>query len=272
METRITKEEFDLFKKLVYEKIGISLSEHKVSLVQGRLAKRLRKLGLNTYREYYDYVVNPQNPDEFFQLADAISTNVTSFFREPGQWVYLEENLSKILLGAKNKKLRIWSAACSSGEEPYSIAIFLLEHLERIHEWDIKILATDVSVDILSKASKGIYNAKILENLPKHILLKYFNKVDKGETYAIKDFVKEMVIFRSFNLVYGDFGIFKSKFDFIFCRNVMIYFNGETQKALVSRFYKLLEKGSLLFIGHSESLTRNKEEFALVKSSIYKKI
>jgi len=270
MEIRITPEEFKLFKGLVYEKMGISLSDHKVSLVQGRLSKRLRKLELKSFTDYYNYVTDPKNKEEIFYFADAISTNVTSFFREPGQWAYLEENINAILSQVKDKKLRIWSAACSSGEEPYSIAMFLKEHIKD-PTWDIKILATDISPEILQKASKGSYGKKNIENIPHHLVSKYFNKIDKGEHYEIKDELKSMIIFRLFNLVHGDFSIFKKKFNIIFCRNVMIYFDGETQKQLVSRFNKLMDKNSLLFIGHSESLTRSKDEFTLIKSSIYKK-
>ncbi len=271
-EIKINEREFNLFKDLIYQKSGISLSPHKITLVQGRLSKRLRKLQLNSFMDYYDFL--QQNPDELYSFIDAISTNVTSFFREPNQWEFLKQNIDNIAQKQKDGKLRIWSAACSSGEEPYSIAIFLHENLQSFRNLDVKILATDISTQILKRAQSSVYNQKAVNSLPKHIMTKYFErkKDDDELTYHIRDELKGMVTFRMFNLVTGNFGIFKNKFDIIFCRNVMIYFDQETQKKLVTNFGKLLDKGSHLFVGHSEALTRNKEEFKLVNSSIYERI
>lgn len=268
---RISPKEFKLFQDYIYSHIGISLSSQKVKLVESRLSKRLKKLNLNSFKEYYDYVVNDRTSKEILYLIDAISTNVTSFFREPPQWSFLKDNLKNILDSRKDKKLRIWSAACSAGQEPYSIAIFLFENIPNIREWDIKILATDISPEILQKAQKGIYSEKEMENVPKNIKLKYFKK-DSGNNYHINEEIKKLILFRMFNLVYGNFAIFKKKFNIIFCRNVMIYFNSDTQQKLVSRFRKIINEEALLFVGHSESLTKNQSEFKLVKSSIYKAI
>ncbi len=274
MELDITPKEFNLFREYIYKQTGISLSEKKITLVRGRLSKRIRKLGLKNFSDYYNLVVEDNSGEELTLLIDSISTNVTSFFREAGQWEFLKNDLQNILKRCKNRRLRIWSAACSSGEEPYSILMFLQENMKDFNLWDIKILATDISNQILLKASKGEYQDKSVETVPKHVLAKNFNKINKGnETlYVVKDFLKDRVVFRSFNLINGDFAIFKNKFDMIFCRNVMIYFDGESQKKLVSEYAKLLERGSYLFVGHSESLTRNKDEFKLVKASIYERI
>lgn len=275
MDIQITQKEFELFRTFIYQKAGISLSDKKKTLVQGRLSKRIRKLGLSSFREYYDIVVDDRSGEELTLLIDAISTNVTSFFREQGQWEYLKENLQEILRGKKDKRLRIWSAACSSGEEPYSIIMFLRENMNDFDSWDIKILATDISNQILSKAQRGEYEEKHIDGLPRQIMLKYFDKSsskDRGNVYKIKKYLRDKILFRTFNLIYGDFNIFRSKFDIIFCRNVMIYFDATSQKKLVSEYAKLLNRGSLLFIGHSESLTRNKEEFKLIRSSIYERI
>lgn len=273
-EITITKKEFELFKDYVYNEVGISLSDHKITLVQGRLAKRLRALGLKSYRDYYDYMIKDKTGEEAFHLVSAISTNVTTFFREASQWEFLEEHLPTLLEKKRDKKLRIWSAASSSGEEPYSIAMFLRDHIPSVDSWDIKILATDISQKVLSKALDGIYEAKDVQNLSRAMLNNHFveQKIDGKKYFEVKDTLKKMVMYRMFNLVYDNFGIFKNQFDIIFCRNVMIYFDPPTQQALVSRFYKILPPKGWLFVGHSESLTRNKNEFKLIQPSIYEKI
>ncbi len=270
-ELRISQKEFDLFRDFIYKEVGISLSDKKIGLVQSRLSKRLKALGLSSYDDYY-YYIQDHKEEEIFHLISAISTNVTSFFREEPQWAYLRENINTIF--ASTRKIRIWSAACSSGEEPYSIAIFLKENLDHYKEYDIKILATDISKKVLEKAISGRYVAKDIAGLPKHILQRYFDidKRDPQAPYAIKEDLKAQITFRMFNLVYDDFSIFKNRFDFIFCRNVMIYFDGSSQMKLVSNFHKILSENGLLFIGHSESLTRNNKEFKTVRPSIYERI
>ena len=271
----ITPQEFKLFREFIYEQTGIALAEHKITLVQGRFSKRLRQLGLNSYREYYDYVRSDAGGEEIFQLINAISTNVTHFFREPPHWEIMEERLPEILSRKRDKRLRIWSAASSTGEEPYSIAIFLRDKIKDFSSWDIKILASDISQEVLQKAIAGIYDEKSVRNFPRQMLLHHFDTLkekDGTKRYVVKDELKKLIMFRMFNLVTGDFSLFKNKFDMIFCRNVMIYFDPPTQQALVSRFAKMLEKKSLLFIGQSEALTRNKDEFQLIRASVYERI
>jgi len=260
----ITQKEFKLFQKLVYDEFGISLSDKKLTLVQSRLRKWVLKFNLKTYKELYDYFL--ENKNELYILADAITTNVTSFFREASQWEYLKSYIST----CKDKKLRIWSSACSSGQEPYTIAIFLRENLKDFNSWDIKILATDLSEEILKKAAKGEYRQKELEGLTKNHLVKYFLK--SGENYIIKDEIKEMILFRSFNLVTGNYSVFKNKFNIIFCRNVMIYFDKTTQLNVVEKLVNILDNGSLLLLGHSESITNRVQSLKVVSSSIYKKV
>lgn len=271
MEAELTRKEFELFRKFVYDEAGISLSDHKMPLVQGRLAKRLRELKLGSYKDYYEHLL--QNKDsELVVFFSAISTNVTHFFREANQWAILEDRLDAILAAKKDKTLRIWSAACSSGEEPYSLAMFLGEHLKNLDTWNVKILATDISKKVLQTAIKGIYTEKQVENIPRHMLLKYFDKSKDGQStlYTAKDMIKKHIIFRMFNLVYGDFSIFSKKFDLIFCRNVMIYFDNQTRTALITRIHKLLDDNGLFFVGHSESIQK-RDQFDLINSSVYKK-
>lgn len=259
----ITQREFKLFQKLIYDEFGISLSDQKITLVQSRLRKWVKQLNLKTYKDLYEYFLN--DTTELFLLADAITTNVTSFFREAAQWEYLKKHLSTY----KEKKLRIWSSACSSGQEPYTIAIFLKENLKDFKSWDIKILATDLSKDILKRAIKGEYRPDDVKGLTKSHLQKYFTKI--GQNYVVKKELKDMIVFKSFNLVTGNYEIFKNKFDMIFCRNVMIYFDKKTQYDVIDNLKNLLDNDSLLLLGHSESITTQVQSLKIVTSSIYTK-
>ncbi len=270
----ITPKEFKLFQALIYEETGISLRENKASMVQARLSKRLRELKLERFSDYYDYLKNEHNGEEMLKLLSAISTNVTSFFREAAQWDFLEGYFRALEQKNPERKLRIWSAASSTGQEPYSIAIFLHEHLRNIEQWDIKMLASDIDTNVLAHAMKGIYSAKDVEGMPKALLARYFDKIKTpiGVTYQVKEMLRNMILYRSFNLTRGDFSIFKSQFDIIFCRNVMIYFDTPTRNELITRFHKLLKPGGLLLLGHSESITRGGGDFQLMKSAIYQKI
>lgn len=272
LDIEITNEEFEKIRSFVYKRVGIALSEQKSVMVKGRLHKRLKHFGFKTFSEYYRFLNSKEGEDEFIDFINAISTNVTSFFRSPQQWQYLKENMEKIF--GKKQKIRIWSAACSSGEEPYTISMFLRDNLKDFSQRDIKILATDISHKAMLKGVQGEYAEKDVSGISSIQLQKYFDKhrVATGLQYAVKDELKSDIVFRSFNLVTGDFTIFKNKFDIIFCRNVMIYFDNPTKKALISRYAKLLDKGGLLVIGDSEAITENKHEFGLLKSSIYTKL
>lgn len=276
----ISKQEFELISKFVYEQVGIHLSEQKINLVKGRLSKRLRHFGFNTFTEYYEYLVNDESGEELLMLTNEISTNVTSFFREPSQWEYLEKELKNLENNSKNKKIRIWSAACSSGQEPYTIAMFLLNNLKSPNSWDIKILATDISEEILLKAAKAIYTEDDVKGLPKNMIVKYFDKSKKELKsqvvfeYKIKENIKSMITFRKFNLVHSSYKIIKDEtFDLIFCRNVMIYFDAITKTNVVLNLIRKIKKNGHFLIGHSESLvSMNKSDIKLQAPSIYKKI
>lgn len=266
-------QEFKLFRNYIYEKVGISLSEQKTTLVKGRLNKRLNQLDITSFKDYYDYLVNDASGEELTFFMSAISTNVTSFFREAAQWSWLEGYLPQMAASKREKKLRIWSAGCSSGEEPYTILMFLQNHLHDFESWDIKILATDISSKVLSKAILGHYEQKQVEQLPKNIVIKSFEKVHEQNVikYQIKPFLREKVMFRLYNLITDPFFI-KNEFDMIFCRNVMIYFDEANRNNLIGRFTTLLPKGAPLFLGSSESLTSHKNSLKLLGSSIYQKI
>lgn len=274
MNLQINEKEFKLFQALIYDETGISLHDKKATMVQARLSKRLRELGLSSFGAYYDYLKKEDNAEELLRLLSAISTNVTSFFREAAQWDFLEGYLNDLHKHKTDRKLRIWSAACSTGQEPYSIAMFLHEHLKDIRSWDIKFLASDIDTKVLAHAIEGEYTEKEIGAMPKIFLTRYFDKKKEGDktTYQVKAPLREMIIFRMFNLVRGDFSIFKNTFDIIFCRNVMIYFDGETRSELIKRFHQLLRPGGLLLLGHSESITKLSGDFKLVRSAIYERI
>ncbi|MFA6396042.1 MAG: protein-glutamate O-methyltransferase CheR [Sulfurimonas sp.] len=273
VEIELKAEEFALFRRYIYEKVGISLSDQKSTLIKGRLNKRLNQLNMPSFRAYYDYLTNDVTGEELALFISAISTNVTSFFREAAQWVWLEKYLPQMIASKREKKIRIWSAGCSSGEEPYTILMFLQKHLSDFESWDIKILATDISSKVLGKAILGIYEAKQVESLSQEIILRSFEKIrtPSGISYQILPILRDKVTFRLFNLVTDPF-IFTNKFDMIFCRNVMIYFDEKTRNELIGRFSTILLSGSPLLLGSSESLTSNRETFKLIGSSIYQRL
>ena len=268
----LSDSEFRKYHDLIYAQVGINLGDHKRTLVQSRLRKWLVELNLSTYGELYDRIVEDRSGQMLTMLVNAITTNVTSFFREESQWIYLKEHLDE-LVDRKHRKLRIWSAACSSGQEPYSILLFLLENLDNFKSWDIKILATDISDEILRKAIDGIYPEKEVESMPRHMLANYFDTLklpDGKKEYQLRRELRDYVLFRSFNLVTGDFSIFHNRFDLIFCRNVMIYFDRPTQNGVLMHFSTLMHERSRLFIGHSESVQIKDGPYRLVAPSIYR--
>ncbi len=272
-EVLLSEKTFDRFRTLIYDQFGISLNDSKRALVQSRLRKWLIQFELDSYDDLYKRFTQAGNKEDLIILANAVTTNVTSFFREEGHWRYLREHI-KTAFDYESRKIRIWSAGCSSGQEPYTIIIFLMEHLPNPTAWDIKILATDLSEEILKKAMTGIYTMKDLEGMPKYLLIKYFDKRSCNEQicYQIKEPLKHYVLFRSFNLVTGNFGIFSNRFDIVFCRNVMIYFDAPTRNQLIRNFTDVLHRGGHLLIGHSESIQEKQQQsfnIKMVVPSIY---
>jgi chemotaxis protein methyltransferase CheR len=267
----LTKEEFQLFRNFIYKELGISLSDYKISLLKSRLSKRLQFLKLNSFNEYYEYLKNDSTGEEIFMFINAVSTNVTSFFREPPQWEFMEKEIQDIIKNKKNKKLRIWSAASSSGEEPYSIIMFLKAHLKDFDSWDIKILATDISKKVLAKAIDGIYEIDKIKNMSKHMIESSFNKISSTQ-FQIKKKLRDKITFRMFNLVTGNYSMFKTNFDIIYCRNVMIYFDRETRQKVVENLTRIIEENGIFFLGSSESLNGFSLPVQIVSPAIYRKI
>ncbi len=277
-EVKLSDREFRKVSDLVYKYCGINLHNGKRELVRARLAKRLRLLKMKTFSEYIDYATKDPNGKEFFNLIDSLSTNLTSFFRESQHFEYLNNIFYPSMFtkkkAAKDYRIRVWSAGCSSGEEPYTIAITLLEAVANQSgpNWDVKILATDISTQILEKAKKGVYDEKRVQPVSPQVKHKYLikTKLPTGEKgYEVGPALKKAIVFARLNLM--ETWPITGPLEFIFCRNVMIYFDKPTQQRLVNRYYELLAPGGLLFTGHSESLTGIKHKFQYVQPTIYRK-
>lgn len=271
----ITDKEFLQIARLIYDKCGIRLSEQKKSLVVGRLGKILCRLGFSNFNEYYEYVCNDKSGGALSELVDKISTNHSFFFRETDHFSYMRSViLPDILTSLENpqaRSIRIWSAGSAAGEEIYTIAMILDDYFGRgLKNYDIGLLATDISYSVLEQARRGIYPAAKTKEIPPEYNLKYFDYLDK-ENVSIKPFLKEMILFKRLNLMEGLFP-FKGKFDIIFCRNVMIYFDAATRENLIRKFYNYIKQGGYLFIGHSESIPGGSSRLKYIKPAIYKKI
>lgn len=271
----LTDQEFLLFQKYVYDKVGIDVEDHKKGLLRNRLKKRLKALGISSYRAYYEFL-RRNNDDELGYFISAVTTNVTSFFREPKQWAFLKDNLRGYIEQKGDERLNIWSAGCASGEEPYTISIFLRELLGTRYDFGkISILATDISEKALGKAKTGKYLRSSITGLSSGQLSTYFIKeIENGETvYSVADFVRESIRFKLFNLVYGNFMCVSpvKDFDMVFCRNVMIYFDQAVRNALIDKFISRLAKGGYLLVGHSESLTEFNGQLNFHGYGIYSK-
>lgn len=267
--------DYQFISSLVAKHAGITLNMGKRELVYGRLAKRLRALGIETFSEYCD-ILRDERADELHHCVNAITTNVTSFFREDHHFQFLHAMLlPKLVEQAKQtarRSLRIWSAGCSTGQEPYSIAMSIFEYGRGLSEWDIQILATDLDSKVLEEARSGIYRLDHLENISPARKKRFFLK-GKGskDGYArIVPEVQQMIRFERLNLIEPwDHG---HDFEMIFCRNVMIYFDNETRKRLLLAFAASLVPGGYLFVGHSESLSGIRDVFSPAGTTIHRKI
>ena len=266
--------DFGKISRLIYDQCGIHLNEGKKELVKARLEKRVRKGGFKSFRDYYDYVLQDPSGQEMICLLDSISTNFTGFFREKKHFDALQSDILPDLMARKKgrtNRLRFWSAACSSGEEVYSIAMTLLEAITNLQEWDLLILATDISTKVLKTAASGIYPCERVQAIPAALLRKYFLKGEGcwRDHVKVKDSVKRYIRFERLNLI--EPFPFEDPFDCIFLRNVMIYFDKKTQTDLVNRFHACLGKDGYLIVGHSESLTGIEHSFKYVSPTIYRK-
>ena len=273
----LSDSEFAELVKIIYDKTRIQMSNHKRALVTSRLSKRLRALHMDSFREYIEFVKNAKD-EELTNFVNAVTTNKTDFFRENKHFEYMKSTFlpdwEKNFKAGKVKNLRIWSAACSTGEEPYTIQMTLHEYFgSNYDKYDIKVLASDIDTNVLAHGRAGIYREESVEPIQDNILRKYFLKGagDKEGLYKVKDILKKNLFFRQLNFKDEDFDM-HTQFDLIFCRNVIIYFDKDFQKELFNKFYRYLKDDSLVFIGHSETLFGVSDKFKYVASNIYKKI
>jgi chemotaxis protein methyltransferase CheR len=271
MDYAITNKEFEQFRSLVHKESGISLNESKRSLLVSRLSKRLRALGLDSFQAYYEYLTGGVDADEFTQMLDSVSTNKTDFFREPKHFEFIRERILPQLQPVK--RIRVWSSACSSGEEPYSIAMTLFDGVVAPIQWDCRILASDLSTRVLAKAASGVYEKECVRDLSPELLQRHFLKGRGASigTVKVKPHLSNMIVFRRINLMDDRYPI-RTPLDIVFCRNVMIYFDRPTQQRLLAKFFHHLKPGGYLFVGHSESLQWVRHSFRYVEPTVYQKL
>lgn len=264
--------DFAAIAALVRQRAGIILGERKRDLVYGRLSRRLRTLRCPSFADYCRLLEGPDGEDERRVMLNAITTNLTHFFREPHHFEHLrKEALPEIMRSrtAGHRRIRIWSAGCSSGEEPYSIAISVREALGEAADWDVKILATDIDTEMVARARRGRYDAERIAAIPPALRQRYVHPGPDGAG-EMADALKSLIVFNPLNLLEG--WPMRRPFDVIFCRNVVIYFDAATQRALMERFSRILAPDGWLYVGHSESLFRVSEYFRHLGRTIYRRV
>ncbi|BDF06419.1 CheR family methyltransferase [[Clostridium] hylemonae] len=266
----LSERDFQRLVNFVKTNYGINL-EHKQQLIAGRLSNVITSMGYNTFSEYIDHILSRKSPEDIEIMLNKLTTNYTYFMREEAHFDYFRTTVLPWLEQTKkNRVLSIWSAGCSSGQEPYTLSMILKDYFgSKTGMWDTRVLATDISQNVLDTAAAAEYEEESLRNLPAGWKGKYFRKSSKPGFYTVADCIKSNVIFRRFNLMEPI--RFKLQFDVIFCRNVMIYFDQPTKEALVKRFYDSTVPGGYLFIGHSESLPKSNIDYKYVIPAAYRK-
>ena len=268
MPLQLSDAQFKKISTLMHDVCGINLRAGKEDLVRSRLLKRLQELGLDSFEGYMQRLKRDTSGEELAQLIDVLTTNKTSFFREHQHFDFLRDHVLPELV-ADGRKARIWSAGCSSGEEPFSIAILLAEKLPAAYGREPRILASDISTRMLAVARAATYDEAALKDMPARLRQKYFTCAHDKQprSYRVNDDIRAMVRPARLNLM--DPWPMSGPFDLIFCRNVMIYFDKPTQEKLVSRLWKVVRPGGHLFVGHSESLTTSRHDFRYVQPAVY---
>ncbi|MEJ0049062.1 MAG: protein-glutamate O-methyltransferase [Rhodospirillales bacterium] len=267
-EARLTTADFNAIVTMVRETAGISLGANKRELVFGRLNRRLRALGLHSFSDYRALLDGPDGPAERGEMINAITTNLTSFFREPHHFKFLAEEVLPGLLANASRRLRIWSAACSSGEEAYTIAMVMNKALAAKGEWDARILATDIDTNMIDTAEEGRYDAERAGGIPP-AFARLVTRLPDGHV-EMPETLKQRIAFKPLNLL--ESWPMRGKFDVIFCRNVVIYFDKTVQRTLFDRFADIMTPTGYLFIGHSETLFRVSDRFESLGRTIYRKL
>lgn len=268
----LSNDQFAFISQFVYDQVGIKLPPQKRDMVYSRLVRRLRKLSLDSFSEYCALIGSPQGESEIGNLINAITTNTTSFFREGHHFEHLAKDVLAPLLRSHppEKRLRLWSAACSAGMETYSMAMVLHKVFgAQLHQWDAKILATDIDTGILDIARKGNYADEQFGKIPDVFRKAYVDRDEDNDSIQMKDSVRRLISFKKLNLLH-DWPM-QGLFDVIFCRNVVIYFDKPTQKKLFAKIAAKLKPGGILYIGHSENLFGVSDDFISLGKTIYKR-
>jgi chemotaxis protein methyltransferase CheR len=271
----ITPELFRNFQQLIHEESGIWLGDSKVALLCGRLSRRLRALGISTLEQYYKLVVEPEQGKERVLMIDAITTNETRFFREFKQFEFLERRViprwkANVDQGSRPRTISLWSAACSSGEEPYSLAMLMSGHAPASDGWDVSILATDISTRMLDRARAGVYGIEKAVDIPEPLLKEHMLRgiADERGHMKVMPHIQSMVEFRKLNLMQDPYPS-EASFDAIFCRNVLIYFDLASKSKVVERLVRCLRPQGLLFLGQAENLSGVSSQFRSLVPAVY---
>jgi chemotaxis protein methyltransferase CheR len=267
--------DFNRLSEFIYTDFGIKLPPAKKIMLESRLQKRLKALQLNSYKEYCDLIFSPQGQqEELIQMIDLVTTNTTHFFREPAHFDFLHRYvLPEYNRSHTNKTLQLWSAGCSSGEEPYTLAMVLKEHADGSPLPDFNIFASDISSHVLQKAVKAVYSEDKIANIPLNLRKKYFlRSKDRGDpTVRLNAMIRSKVQFSQLNFMDNALHT-PHDFDIIFCRNVLIYFDKVTQEKVIARLCQRLRKGGFFFLGHSESITGMKLPLEQLKPTVFRRI
>lgn len=271
-EFNLGDKEFRAISALVRERTGIVLGANKKTMVYSRLVRRLRALGLQSFKDYCDLLEGPNGSQEIGALINAITTNLTKFFRESHHFDHLRDvAIPAAIAGDRGqRRLRVWSSACSTGEEAYSIAMILAGHAPRLAGWDVKILATDLDTAVLATAKAATYSDDVASNVPTAIRSQYLRRTGANGQWQVDPQLRAQIVFNQLNLL-GQWPI-KGPFDAIFCRNVMIYFDNPTKQRLVARLVEKLKPGGWLYIGHSETLLDHQSNLRLAGRTVYQKV
>lgn len=272
----LSNEEFNKLSSFIYNESGIKMPPVKRIMLQSRLQKRLKELKMTSFKEYCNYIFSKEGlNNEIIHMLDVVSTNKTDFFREPVHFDFLTSNILPELVNTSKtyKSIKIWSAGCSSGEEPYTIAIVLYEYLEKNPGFDFSILGTDISTKILQKAIDAVYKEERVEGIPMEVKKKYFLKSKDRENPSVKmgAMLRSKVYFDRLNFMDNSYNV-RDMFDIVFCRNVLIYFDRETQEKVINKICTKINTGGYFFLGHSESIMNMNLPLRQIKPTIYQKI
>ncbi len=266
--------EFKLLSDYIYSEFGIKMPEAKRVMLQGRLLKRIRELSMKSYTEYCDYLFSDEGQSkELYSFLSVVTTNKTDFFREPVHFDFLRQNVLPEYSASQNGVLKVWSAGCSSGEEPYTVSVVLNEYKRLNPSFNFSIFGTDISANVLQKAAQGVYAENKIDIVPLELKKRYFlrSKDRTTATVRVAPILQQNLSLKYLNLMDANYDV-QEKFDIIFCRNVLIYFDRNTQEQVINKLCRHLKPGGIFFIGHSESLSSMTVPLQHIKPTIFKKI